>query len=253
MLKIILSGANGKMGKTISELCKVSDLYKVVAGIDPYTERFFDFPVFPDFESCSAKGDVIIDFSNAEGVVKLCSYAVETATPMVVATTGLSESQRKAVEKTAESIPVFSSGNMSLGMNLLIELAKTATKVLGEGWDIEIIEKHHNQKIDSPSGSALMIADGISSVLPYAAEYVYDRHNIRKKREQKEIGIHAVRAGTIVGEHSVIFAARDEVVEVSHSASSRDIFATGALKAAQFISCKSPGLYSMKELLSESV
>lgn len=251
MINILLSGCNGKMGQVITRLSEQYDDVKIVAGYDIADNRVNAYPVFLDLQKCTVKVDVIIDFSNPAALDTLMAYAVAKRLPIVVATTGLSSVQKSLLEKASESIPVFSSANMSLGINLLIDLVKKAAKILELNYDIEIIEKHHNQKLDAPSGTALYIADSINSVLEQKQEYVYDRHSRRKKRSSTEIGIHAVRGGTIVGDHSVLFAGNDEIIEISHSATSRDIFGTGALRAARFIYGKRPGMYEMDDLISE--
>jgi 4-hydroxy-tetrahydrodipicolinate reductase len=250
MLKILLSGCSGKMGKVIANMVTTSDACEIVAGID-IAKYDATFPIYNAPFDFSGKADVIIDFSHPACLTKLLDYAKSTKTPIVVATTGLSSSQIEELKETSKTVAVFFSANMSLGVNLIIELVKKSAALLGDGFDIEIIEKHHNQKIDAPSGTALMIADELSASLPYKSNYVYDRHNQRKKREKKEIGIHAVRGGTIVGEHEVIFAGTDEIISISHSAMSKEIFATGAIKAAKYLSNKQKGLYNMSNMISE--
>jgi len=253
MINILMSGCNGKMGQVITRLVEQYDDMCIAAGFDVYDSGKNDYPVFSELSMCDVKVDVIIDFSNPNALESVVKYAITGELPLIVATTGLSKLQIKLLEQAAIKIPVFFSANMSLGVNLLIDLVKKAAKILDQNFDIEIIEKHHNQKIDAPSGTALAIADSIGSVLNKKLEYIYDRHSRRKKRSRNEIGIHAVRGGTIVGEHSVIFAGDDEIIELNHSAMSKDIFGTGALRAARFISKKSPGLYSMNDLISEEV
>lgn len=249
MIKIILSGANGRMGRVISGCVRERNDCAVVAGIDPNTGMAEGYHVFTSAAECDVPADVVIDFSHPSALEPLLEWALRRKLPVVVATTGLSESHVKRVRKAAAEIPVFFTANMSLGVNLLMELSKTAARVLGREFDIEIVEKHHNQKIDAPSGTALMLADGIASVLEGHSLYVYDRHSQRKKRTKNEIGLHAVRGGTIVGEHDVIFAGRDEVVTLSHSAASKEIFATGSINAALFLTGKPAGLYSMADLI----
>ncbi len=250
MTKILLCGANGRMGKAISRLVSETEGAEILCGVDLNTESG-DFPVYPDFASVTETPDVIIDFSNPSNFDNLMAYALEKKLPVVVATTGLSEAQREELKKASAEIPVFFSANMSLGVNLLIELSKKATAFLGADFDIEIVEKHHNQKLDAPSGTALAIADAINEELDGVGHYVYDRHSVRKKREKNEIGIHAVRGGTIVGEHTVIFAGNNEVIELSHSATSREVFASGAVRAAIFMANKPTGFYNMASLINE--
>ena len=249
MINIIISGCNGKMGSVISKLALDDENIKIVCGFDINTNKVYGYDVFAEPSEFEGKADVIIDFSHPLMTEKVLKYAVETKTPIVVATTGLSEEQRKDLDKASEKTAVFFSANMSLGVNLLIELVSQAAKVLEEKFDIEIIEKHHNQKIDAPSGTALYIADAINEALASKKEYVYDRHSVRKKRSEKEIGMHTVRGGTIVGEHDVIFAGNDEIIEIKHTAMSKEIFAVGAISAAKYIAGKEKGFYSMKDII----
>lgn len=248
MTDIIISGCNGTMGGVVSACVDKRAGCKVVAGIDVReTER--PYPVFSGPEKIDLQGDAVIDFSHPSLLTPLLQYGKKTRTPLVLCTTGYNSEQVKEIHQTAEEIPIFYSRNMSLGINLLIELSKKAAEVLGADFDIEIVEKHHNQKIDAPSGTALMLADGISSVSEQEAAYVYDRHSQRKKRGKNEIGIHSIRGGTIVGEHEVIFAGPQEVITLSHSAQSKEVFAQGAVKAALFLAGKPKGLYTMSDLL----
>ncbi len=251
MINILLSGCNGKMGGVISEIVSNDDNAKIICGLDINTETKYGYPVYAKAEKINEKADVIIDFSHPSALDGILSYAVENNIPIVVATTGLSKEQMEKINKASYSIPVFFSANMSIGVNLLIDLARKATKLLSDKFDIEIIEKHHNQKIDAPSGTALAIADAINEELDIPYNYVYDRHSVRKKREKSEIGIHAVRGGTIVGEHDVIFAGNNELVTLSHTATSKEIFAEGAVKAAKYLASKTPGMYNMNSLIKE--
>ncbi len=251
MISILLSGCNGKMGQVITRMAEQYSDLRVAAGYDIADSIKNTYPVFTDLSKCGIHTDVIIDFSNPAALEGLTDYAVKNRIPAVIATTGLSQAQIKLLEKASRSIPVFFSANMSLGINLLIDLVKKAARLLEQNYDIEIIEKHHNQKLDAPSGTALAIADSINSVLTQKQEYVYDRHSRRKKRSKTEIGIHAIRGGTIVGEHSVIFAGNDEIIEINHTAMSKEIFATGALRAARFLYGKGPGMYDMNDLIRE--
>lgn len=253
MINVLMSGCNGKMGQVISHLALQKEDLKIVAGYDLRDTIKNDYPVFTDFKKIDLneiKIDIVIDFSNPEALPNLLDFCTNNKIALVLATTGLSVSQKKEVENAAKQIPIFYSANMSLGVNLLINLVKKAAIVLAEDFDIEIIEKHHNQKIDAPSGTALAIADGINDALGQSFEYTYDRHSRRKKRAKKEIGIHAVRGGTIVGDHSVIFAGNDELIELNHIALSKDIFAVGALNAAKFLSTQKEGLYNMESLIA---
>lgn len=249
--KIILSGCMGRMGKTISGLVENSADFSVVAGVDIVGDDNIAFPIYNNISQIKEKADVIIDFSNSSSLDSLLDYAKETATPLVLATTGYSDEQIEKIKKTAKFIPIFFSFNMSLGVNLILSLSKKAATILGDGYDIEIIEKHHNQKLDAPSGTAIMIANAIDSAKNGEMQFEYDRHSKRQKRQKNEIGIHSVRGGTIVGEHEVIFAGDDEIISISHTASSRRIFAVGALRAADFISkIKAVGLYDMDALIA---
>jgi 4-hydroxy-tetrahydrodipicolinate reductase len=249
MTKIAICGANGKMGKTIYRCVAERDDCEIIAGIDINTDKYADFPIFEKPFDMPEKPDVIIDYSHPSTLTSLLEYCLSTGTPVVLATTGYSEEQIAEIKKSSQQIPVFFSWNMSLGINLLVELAKKAAEVLGNQFDIEIIEKHHNQKIDAPSGTALMIANAVNETLDNKYSYMYDRHSQRKKRDKNEIGIHAVRGGTIVGEHEVIFAGTDEVITLSHSAASKTVFAVGSINAAVFIKGKSAGIYDMSALI----
>ncbi len=250
MKRILLSGCNGRMGRVITACVKERLDCDIVAGIDLNTSSENDYPIFAQPDDITIDADVLIDFSNPALLSPLLRFAKAKKMPVVLCTTGYSKEQVEQVHEAAQSLPVFYSGNMSLGINLLIELSKKAASVLGDQFDIEIVEKHHNQKLDAPSGTALMIADGISSVMEDNMKYVYDRHSQRKKRETSEIGIHSIRGGTIVGEHEVIFAGHHEVITLSHSAQSKEVFATGSINAAVYLADNKPaGLYDMSDLL----
>ncbi len=251
MTNIILSGCNGKMGQVITRLVSERDDVKIVGGIDINDCLKNTYPVFTCLEDCNVDADVIVDFSHPSAFDKLMEFARQKNLPIVVATTGLSPEQREKLKAYSESIPVFFSANMSLGINLLIALAKKAARVLESGFDIEIVEQHHNLKIDAPSGTALAIADGINEEMGNTFEFVYDRHAYRKQRDKKEIGIHAIRGGTIVGKHDVIFAGCDEVITLKHEATSKEVFAVGSVKAAIFMNGKPNGLYSMTDLIGD--
>lgn len=250
MYKIALSGCNGRMGRVITDIVSKKEDLKIVAGFDINTAKNADFPVFSDPFEFTGECDAIIDFSNPSSTEHLLSYCEKTNTAIVVCTTGHSQEQLAKIREASAKFPVFRSGNMSLGINLMMDLLKKSASVLGDAYDVEIIEKHHNQKIDAPSGTALMLADAVSEALPYDANYVYDRHDYREKRQGHEIGIHAVRGGTIVGEHSVLFCGRDEIIEIKHSALSREVFASGAVEAAVFMAgLKTPGMYDMNDVI----
>lgn len=252
MINILLSGCNGKMGQVISKLVVGDKQLKIAAGYDINDNIQNDYPVFTKLSDCTLDINVIIDFSNPAALNGILDYAVSNKIPLIVATTGLSNKHVNSLNNASKYIPVFFSANMSLAMNLLYDLVKRAAKILENSFDIEIIEKHHNQKIDAPSGTALAIADALNTALKQKHGYVYDRHSKRKKRNKNEIGIHAVRGGTIAGDHSVIFAGNDEILEIKHTAMSKEIFAVGALRAAKFILGKHPGLYSMENLIKSA-
>lgn len=249
MTRIILCGCNGKMGKAITSVVNERSDCEIVAGVDVNTDCLCGYPVFGKMSDITVEGDVVIDFSHPSLLGDILAYAKEKKLPAIMCTTGYSEAQVAELKKASESIPVFYSGNMSLGINLLISLARKATSILGDTFDIEIVEKHHNQKIDAPSGTALMIANAISEERSLPSRYEFDRHSVRRKREKEEIGIHSVRGGTIVGEHEVIFAGHDEVVTISHSAQSKGVFAAGAVNAAVYIVGKEAGMYDMSDLI----
>ena len=249
MVEVILHGCNGRMGQMLSGLIAEDEEMKVVAGIEPSGEAKNDYPVYKSFDELKETADVIIDFSTASAIDSLLDYCEKTHTPLVLCSTGLSEAQLGRVERLAKVSAVLVSANMSLGINVLLKLLKNVTKTLyGNGFDIEIVEKHHNQKLDAPSGTALALADVMKDELDDIS-YNLDRTKVRKKRERNEIGISAVRGGTIVGEHEVIFAGTDEVIEIKHTAYSRAIFAKGAMSAAKFLSGKSAGKYSMSDVI----
>lgn len=251
MTKVILNGCNGKMGQKITEICKDDLEITIAAGVDLYQGIANDYPVFTEISGCDVRADVIIDFSNAAGVDALLDYGKEKQIPIVLCTTGLSEEQLQKVRDTERELAILRSANMSLGINTLIELVKKAAVVFAQaGFDMEIIEKHHNQKLDAPSGTALALADSINEALNLAYEYKYDRSQERKKRDSHEIGISAVRGGNIVGEHEVIFAGMDEVIELKHTAYSRSVFAKGAVEAAKFLKGKTPGHYEMADVIA---
>ncbi len=251
MVRLIMHGCNGKMGQVISKIVKEDPEVMMVAGVDRYQGITNDYPVFSTIEECDVEADAIIDFSNASAVDGLLKYCVEKNMPVVLCTTGLSEEQLEEVTASSKKIAVLKSANMSLGVNLLLKLLKDATKVLANaGYDIEIVEKHHNLKVDAPSGTALAMADSMNEVLNEEYDYVYDRSQVRQRRDKKEIGISAVRGGTIVGEHEVIFAGEDEVIEFKHTAYSKAVFAKGAVEAGKFLKGKGAGLYDMKDVIA---
>ena len=250
MTKVIMHGCNGKMGQVITGLIAQDEDVEIVAGIDTYDEKKNDYPVYKSIRECQIAADVVIDFSNAAAVDELLDVCVEKTLPVVLCTTGLSEEQLAKVKEAGEKVAVLRSANMSLGVNLLMKLLKDAAKVLAPaGFDIEIVEKHHNQKVDAPSGTAIALADSINEAMADQYVYNYDRSHERKKREKNEIGIVAVRGGTIVGQHDVIFAGADEVIEFHHTAYSKAIFGKGAVEAAKFLAGKPAGMYDMSDVI----
>ena len=250
MIRILLCGCFGKMGRVITQLVADRPNCEIVAGVDLASDPTAPFPSYTNIDAVQEPADVIIDFSHPSLLASILGYAAQHDNmPAVLCTTGYSAEQVEVLKAAAATQPIFYSRNMSLGINLLIELSKKAAMVLGDQFDIEIVEKHHNQKIDAPSGTALMLADAISSVRDGETEYTYDRHAQRKKRSKNEIGLHAVRGGTIVGEHEVIFAGNHEVITLSHSAQSKELFAVGAVNAAVFMCGKAPGLYDMSAMI----
>ena len=251
MTRVIMHGCNGRMGQMISGLCTADPEIEIVAGVDTYTEQKNDYPVFASIDQCDVAADAIIDFSNASAVDGLLDYCEAKQIPVVLCSTGLSEEQLAKVDEASKKVAVLKSANMSLGINTLMSLLKQAVKVLAPaGFDVEIVEKHHNQKLDAPSGTALALADSINEAMDNRYEYVYDRSDRRAKRDAKELGISAVRGGTIVGEHEVIFAGTDEVIEFKHTAYSRAVFGKGAIQAAKFLHGKAAGYYDMSDVIA---
>lgn len=250
MVRIIMHGCNGHMGQVISDLAAQDAEVEIVAGIDIADNGKNSYPVFTDIEKCQVEADAIIDFSSAGAVDSLLDYSVQRQIPVVVCTTGLSEEQLDRLEKAAEKVAVLKSANMSLGINTLLKLVQDAAKVLATaGFDMEIVERHHRLKVDAPSGTALALADSLNAAMDQAYHYVYDRSQTREKRSDKEIGISAVRGGTIVGEHEVIFAGPDEVIEFKHTAHSKAVFGKGAIEAAKFLAGKPAGRYDMSDVI----
>ncbi len=249
MIRIIMTGCNGKMGKNISEIVAADEDAKIVAGVD-ISEETRDYPVYKKIGDVKEEADVVIDFSTPKVLDEILSFAVEKQIPTVLCTTGYSAEQIEQINQTANKVALLRSANMSLGINTMIKVMETVAKTLADaGFDIEIVEKHHNQKLDAPSGTALALADAINRELDNDYAYKYDRSTLREKRPKKEIGISAVRGGTIVGEHEVIFAGTDEVIEFKHTAYSKAIFGKGAVQAAKFLKGKNAGLYSMKNVI----
>ena len=250
MIRVIMHGCNGKMGQTISGLIAADSEVELVAGIDARDDGHNPYPVFTDIEKCDVEADCLIDFSAAAAIDKLLDYCLDKKLPCVLCTTGLSEAQLARVKEVSKQVAILKSANMSLGINLLLKMLKEATAVLAPaGFDIEIVEKHHNLKLDAPSGTALALADSINEELNNEYEYVYDRSGRREQRPKKEIGLSAVRGGTIVGDHDVIFAGADEVITFSHTAYSKAVFGKGAVQAAKFLAGKPAGMYDMSQVV----
>ncbi|SKA89166.1 dihydrodipicolinate reductase [Caloramator quimbayensis] len=251
-MRVLLHGCNGRMGQVLSRLISGMDDAKVVCGVDSNIDKIINsYPVYPSLSEVKEEVDVLIDFSNHSCLDSILKFGLDRKVPLIICTTGFSPEEKQKMVESSKHIPILNSANMSLGVNLIISLVKQAAAVLYKDFDIEIVEKHHNQKLDSPSGTALSIADAINSSLDNKFEYKYGRYGKTEKRTKNEIGIHAVRGGAIVGEHDVIFAGGGEIVEISHSALSRDVFGYGAIRAAQFIIGKAPGFYSMKDVIEE--
>lgn len=254
MTRIIMHGCNGVMGQMVCNLVAADETAEIVAGIDVNEKEGNPFPVFTRLEDCDVEADAVIDFSHFSCVDRLLDWCMDKKMPVVLCTTGLSEEQLKKVEETSKITAVLKSANMSLGINMLLKLLKEATAILAPaGFDVEVVEKHHRRKVDAPSGTALALADSVKEELGSQYEYVYDRSERRQPRPRNEIGISAVRGGTIVGEHDVIFAGEDEVTTFSHTAYSRAVFGKGAVQAAKFLKGKGPGLYNMSHVIDGNI
>ena len=254
MLRLILSGCSGRMGRAVANLCAAQPDLEIAAGFDLLGTGDRDFPVFSSPAQFRGQADAVIDFSSPAALPALLDFCTARRIPVVLATTGYSPEQLEAIDRAAEVIPVFRSANMSLGINVLLALVGQAAAALGPDYDIEIVEKHHNKKVDAPSGTALMLADAAAAALPWQPGYVCDRHSVRQARGREEIGICSVRGGGIVGDHDVLFAGENEVITLSHSAMSREVFASGATAAARFLSeVGAPGLYSMQDLVAKRI
>ena len=249
-MKVLLSGCGGAMGRMLTEIISQKDGVEVVAGVDKFPPQNAQYPVFESFDACDVPCDAIIDFSHPSVLTSLLDYCVKKNIPTVLCTTGISDAQMAEIKTASEKVALFKSANMSLGVNLVTRLLKQAAQFL-DGFDIEIIEKHHNKKRDAPSGTALMLADSINEAFEFKKEYKHGRHGADAKRQKNEIGIHAVRGGTIVGEHQVHFIGSDEVIEITHTAQSKKVFAEGAIRAAQYLVGKPAGIYDMQDMLEK--
>ena len=250
-MNLILCGCSGRMGKAVAELCSQNTELKIVAGVDAVPLSGASFPVYSSILSCDMEADCVVDFSHPSTLSSLLSFCTAHEIPAVLCTTGYSESQISEIQNASSRIPIFRSANMSLGINVMQALVRQAVRLLGDGYDIEIVERHHNQKLDAPSGTAIMLADTIRDSRNTETELVYERQSVRRKRDSKEVGISSIRGGTIVGVHEVIFAGHDEVLEIEYTAQSRSVFAAGAVRAAQYLPGKAPGLYSMSNLVND--
>lgn len=251
MTEIIMVGCNGKMGQVISNLVAQDENAKIVAGVDVFDDGRNSYPVFKNLKECTVAADAVIDFSSPKSLEELLQVGIERNLPLVLCTTGYSEEDIEKVKEASKKVAILRSANMSLGVNTLLKLVSVAANVLAKAdFDIEIVEKHHNQKLDAPSGTALALADAINEALNQEYHYRYDRSKVREIREKKEIGISAVRGGNIVGEHEVIFAGTDEVIEFKHTAYSKAIFGKGAITAAKYLAGKGAGLYSMSDVIA---
>jgi 4-hydroxy-tetrahydrodipicolinate reductase len=250
MVRILIHGCGGTMGRVLADMAQTTPDIEIAAGVDPAAKATeFTFPTFPAFAEVDQTADVIIDFSTPETLKPLLDAAVQMEAALIIATTGHTEDDKALMQAHAQRVPIFHAANMSLGINLMSELIHNAAAVLGERFDVEIIEKHHNLKKDAPSGTAYVLADAINKAFMNSKKYVFGRHTRTERRQPVDIGIHAVRGGTIVGEHQVLFAGKDEILKIAHNAYSKQVFATGALQAARFMAGKTPGLYSMKDMI----
>lgn len=252
MLNIILIGCCGRMGTAVTAAAKNSDNIKIVAGVDVYDSGDRAYPVYGNVADVNENADVIIDFSNPSSLGSVLAYSLKNDVPAVLCATGYSGEDIAAIRGASEKVAMFRSGNMSLGINVLSKLAKAAAEILGGSFDVEIVEAHHGNKLDAPSGTAIMLEQAVAEGLSYEPDVVYDRHDRIAKRPKNEIGMHSIRGGTIVGEHEIIFAGNDEIVKLSHTAMSRNIFADGALRAAEYLAGKAPGMYDMGDVISGS-
>lgn len=250
MTKVILSGCSGKMGAAVTKAISERENIEIVAGVDIFESNSLPYPVFATMNEVPCEADVIIDFSNPSALSGILEFSKSKKIPAVLCATGYSAEQNAMIEEASKEVAMFRSGNMSLGINLISELAKTAAKILGGSFDVEIVEAHHNLKLDAPSGTAIMLEKAVEEGLDYEPELVYDRHSRSQKRDKHEIGMHSIRGGTIVGEHEVIFAGNDEIIKISHTALSKNVFAVGAVNAAIYMKNKKTGMYNMSDVIN---
>lgn len=250
MIKVILSGCCGKMGAAVTSAINAREDVQIVAGVDIFESDSLPYPVFPAFSEVPCEADVIIDFSNPVALTGILEYSKIKKIPAVLCATGYTSEQNAMIEEASKTVAMFRSGNMSLGINLISELAKAAAKVLGQSFDVEIVEAHHNLKLDAPSGTAIMLEKAVEEGLDYTPELTYDRHSRSQKRDKHEIGMHSIRGGTIVGEHEIIFAGNDEIIKISHTALSKNVFAVGAVNAAVYMKDKKIGMYNMSDVIN---
>ncbi|NLJ66957.1 MAG: 4-hydroxy-tetrahydrodipicolinate reductase [Clostridiales bacterium] len=252
MINIIIHGCNGKMGQVVASMAASQSDIRIVAGIDRYPDAFENpFPVYSSLDECPVECDVVVDFSLPQALPSLLKWAHTQKCALVIATTGFNEKEQQSIEAYSKEIPIFQAANMSIGINLMYQLIQQAAQVLGDSYDIEIIEKHHNEKVDAPSGTAYALANAINEVFLNSKHYIYGRHSKNDMRSPSDMGIHAIRGGTLVGQHTVMFAGKDEVIEIEHTAYSKQIFAVGALRAVRYMANRRPGLYNMKNVLDE--
>ena len=250
MTKVILSGCCGKMGAAVTKAVSEREDISIVAGVDIFESDSLPYPVFSAISEVPCEADVIIDFSNPSALDSIIEFSKTKKIPAVLCATGYTAEQNQMIEKASTEVAMFRSGNMSLGINLISELSKAAAKILGGSFDVEIVESHHNLKLDAPSGTAIMLEKAVEEGLDYAPELVYDRHSRSQKRDKHEIGMHSIRGGTIVGEHEVIFAGNDEIIKISHTALSKNVFAVGAVNAAIYMKDKNTGMYNMSDVIN---
>ncbi len=248
MINVLINGCNGKMGQELAKQIENKEGFSILCGYDKIDTGDNKFPVYTKIEAIKETPDIIIDFSVPEATFKILEYALDKKVPVVIATTGFSDEELSKINEFSKQIPIFRSANMSYEINLMAKIVSSLAPLLSDS-DIEIVETHHNRKIDAPSGTAILLADAINEKLDNSMTYEYNRHSKREKRSKKEIGIHSIRGGNVVGKHTVTFFSQDETFEITHDVSSRSVFAKGAIKAAEFLVHKDPGMYNMNDLI----